>query len=132
MNKVFLSGRLVKDAELNYIQSTGMAKSTFTIAVDRNYQKKGTDKKVDYIICEMLGKVTESLNSYLTKGKSLMVEGELNIDNYEKDGERKSFTKVKVDRVEFQQGARTEESKTPQVPDSQFENFTVEDDDIPF
>ena len=132
MNKVFLSGRLVKDAELNYIQSTGTPKSTFTIAVDRSYQKKGADKKVDYINCEMLGKGAESLNSYLTKGKPLMIEGELNIDNYEKDGERRSFTKVKVDRVEFQQGARTEESKAPQIPDGQFENFIAEDDDIPF
>ena len=133
MNKVFLSGRLVKDAELNYIQSTGTAKSTFTIAVDRNYQKKGTDKKVDYIICEMLGKVTESLNSYLTKGKPLMVEGELNIDNYEKDGEKRSFTKVKVDRLEFLASNSNNENKA-NANALEYTGFQQIDDndDIPF
>jgi single-stranded DNA-binding protein len=60
-----------------------------------------------------------------------MVDGELNIDNYEKDGEKRSFTKVKVDRVEFQQGAKVEEHKENNV--SEFQTMSdIDTDDIPF
>ena len=101
MKKIILTGRLVKDAELGFIGTTGTPKMTFTLAVERNYQKDKNNKKVDFINCEMIGQHTEKLSTYVTKGKAILVEGELNIDNYEKDGEKKSFTKVKVDRLEF-------------------------------
>ena len=99
MNKIVLTGRLTKDAELGFIGATGTPKMVFSLAVERNYQKDKNNKKVDFINCEMIGKHTENLCQYLTKGKALMVEGELNIDNYEKAGEYRSFTKVKVDKV---------------------------------
>ena len=56
MNKIILTGRLVKDAELGFIGATGTPKMTFTLAVERNYQKDKNNKKVDFINCEMLGK----------------------------------------------------------------------------
>ena len=127
MNKILLSGRLTKDAELGYIAVTGTPKASFSIAVDRAYQKKGADKKTDFINCEMIGKHTENLSKYLTKGKALMVEGELNIDNYEKAGEYRSFTKVKVDKVEFQAGTNKFEEATI---NGQFQELAT--DDIPF
>ena len=105
MNKILLAGRIVKDADLSYIPSTQTAKTTFTLAVERNFQKDKNNKKVDFINCEMLGKHTENLCQYLSKGKALIVEGELNIEKYDKDGETRSYTKVKVDKVEFQAGS---------------------------
>ena len=75
MNKVVLTGRLVKDSELNYIGATGTPKMVFTLAVERNYQKKGADKKVDFINMEMIGQHTEKLCQYVTKGKAILVEG---------------------------------------------------------
>ena len=90
MNKVVLTGRLVRDAELSYIASTATPKMSFSMAVERAYQKDKNNKKVDFINCEMIGKHTENLCQYVTKGKQILVEGELNIDNYEKDGEKRS------------------------------------------
>ena len=55
----------------------------------------------------MLGKHTENLCQYVTKGKLIAVDGELNIEQYEKDGEKRSYTKVKVDKLEFLGGAST-------------------------
>ena len=127
MNKIIISGRLVRDAELSYIASTATPKMSFSIAVERNYQKDKNNKKVDFINCEMIGKHTENLCQYVTKGKQVLVEGELNIDNYEKDGEKRSFTKVKVDRLEFLGGATTEK-KTEEL---NFQEVDV-DEDIPF
>lgn len=131
MNRVILTGRLVRDAELSYITSTATPKMSFSIAVERAYQKDKNNKKVDFINCEMIGKHTENLCQYVTKGKQILVEGELNIDNYEKDGEKRSFTKVKVDRLEFLSGATTE--KKSNADTLEFADFQeVDNDEIPF
>ena len=131
MNKVILSGRVTRDAELSYIPNAGVPKLSFGLAVERNYQKDKNNKKVDFINCEMIGQHTEKLSQYVTKGKAILVEGELNIDNYEKDGERRSFTKVKVDRLEFLASNSNNENKNTT---SDFGNFQEvgNDEDIPF
>ena len=126
MNKILLVGRLVRDAELSFLAGTGTPKVTFTIAVDRAYQKDKDNKKVDFIPCEQIGKHVEKLSAYLTKGKLLGVEGELNIDQYEKDGQKKSFTKVKVDRLEFL-GGKSDNNFVPSKP-----NFEAIEDELPF
>ena len=126
-NQVILTGRLTKDAELSFLPGTGMPKVTFILAVDRNYQKDKNNKKVDFIPAEMIGKHVEKLAQYLTKGKQILVIGELNIDQYEKDGQKKSFTKVKVDRLEFLGGGKQEEHD----PAGKFKEVLMEDD-LPF
>ena len=131
MNKVIISGRLTRDSELSYIASTSTPKMSFSLAVERNYQKDKNNKKVDFITCEMLGKSAENLCQYITKGKQIMVEGELNIDQYEKDGEKRSFTKVKVDRIEFQKGGGNSNTEK-KTEEPSFEEFNIEGDDIPF
>ena len=127
MNKIILSGGITRDAELTFIGQTGTPKMAFSLAVERGYQKDKNNKVVDYINCEMIGKHTENLCQYLTKGKALMVEGELNIDNYEKAGEFRSFTKVKVDKVEFQASNNKFEEATV---NGEFQELAT--DDIPF
>ena len=132
MNKVVLTGRLVRDSELSYIASTSTPKMSFSMAVERNYQKDKNNKKVDFINCEQLGKHVENLCQYVTKGKQILVEGELNIDNYEKDGEKRSFTKVKVDRLEFLSNATTEKkTNTDTLEFTDFQEVN-DDEDIPF
>ena len=126
MNKILLTGRLTKDADMSFLPGTGTPKVTFTIAVDRAYQKDKNNKKTDFITCEQIGKYTEKLVTYLTKGKMIGIEGELNIDTYEKDGQKKSFTKVKVDRLEFLGGGKQEYD-----PKGRFEEVLM-DDSLPF
>ena len=132
MNKIILSGGITRDAELSFIGQTGTPKMSFSLAVERGYQKDKNNKVVDYINCEMIGKHTENLCQYVTKGKQTLVEGELNIDNYEKDGEKRSFTKVKVDRLEFLSNAATE--KKTNADTLEFTDFQEvnDDEDIPF
>ena len=133
MNKIIISGRLVRDAELSYIASTATPKMSFSMAVERNYQKDKNNKKVDFINCEMIGKHTENLCQYVTKGKQILVEGELNIDNYEKDGEKRSFTKVKVDRLEFLGGNSNTNTENKQGNEYKVEESNdFDEDEIPF
>ena len=130
MNKVIISGRLTRDSELSYIASTSTPKMSFSLAVERNYQKDKNNKKVDFINMEMIGKHCENLCQYVTKGKAILVEGELNIDQYEKDGEKRSFTKVKIDRIEFQKGGGNSNTEK-KVEEPTFQEFDA-DEDIPF
>ena len=125
LNKIMLTGRLTKDADMSFLPGAGTPKVTFTVAVDRAYQKDKTNKKVDFIPMEMIGKHVEKLAPYLTKGKMIGIEGELNIDTYEKDGQKKSFTKVKVDRLEFLGGGKAVGTTPPKFD-------PVLDDDLPF
>ena len=125
-NQINLVGRLTKDCELSYLPGTGTPKVTFVLAVPRNYQKDKNNKVVDFIPCEMIGRHTEKLATYLTKGKQIYCLGELNIDQYEKDNQKKSFTKVKVDRVEFVGGGKTETNTLP----NEFE--AIDDSELPF
>ena len=127
MNKVVLTGRLVRDAELSYIASTATPKMSFSMAVERNYQKDKNNKKVDFIPVEMLGSHTEKLAQYVTKGKMIGITGELHIDQYEKDGQKKSFTKVNADRLEFLGGGKQEDHD----PTGKFKEVLM-DEDLPF
>ena len=126
MNRIVLVGRLVRDCEPSVLPGTGTGKITFTLAIDRAYQKDKNNKKVDFIPVEMIGNHTTKLAQYMTKGKQVAVEGELNIDVYEKNGEKKSFTKVKADRVEFVGGGKVETNTLP----NEFE--AIDDDSLPF
>ena len=126
MNRIVLVGRLVRDCEPSVLPGTGTGKITFTLAIDRAYQKDKNNKKVDFIPVEMIGNHTTKLAQYMTKGKQVAVEGELNIDVYEKNGEKKSFTKVKADRVEFVGGGKAETNTLP----NEFE--AIDDNELPF
>ena len=125
-NQIILTGRLTKDAEPSVFSVSWTGKMTFTLAVERNYQKDKNNKKVDFIPCEQIGNHTTKLCQYMTKGKQVLVIGELNIDQYEKDGQKKSFTKVKVDRVEFVGGGKTETNTLPN------EFAAIDDEELPF
>ena len=133
MNKIILSGGITRDAELSFIGSNGVPKMNFSLAVERGYQKDKNNKVVDYINCEMIGKHTENLYQYITKGKQIVVEGELNIDSYMKDDERKTYTKVKVDKLEFQKSgssANTDMKVKNEFKLEEFGNFETEE--VPF
>ena len=60
-----------------------------------------------------------------------MVEGELNIEQYEKNGEKRSYTKVKVDRLEFLSSNNNENKSNANT--LEFTEFQeVDNDEIPF
>lgn len=129
MNKLILTGRLTKDAELSFIPGSGTPKMTYTLAVERSYQKDKNNKKVDFVPCEAIGKHCENLCQYVTKGKLVAVTGELNIDQYESNGEKKSFTKCKVDSLEFLGGSNDNKQDNQ---NQGFQPIEADMDDIPF
>ncbi|EJA6329133.1 single-stranded DNA-binding protein [Clostridioides difficile] len=135
MNSVILIGRLTKDPELKYIPGSGTAVSTFTIAVDRDYIKKDGTKETDFIPIEVMGKLAEVCANNLGKGRLVAVEGSIRVNSYEKDGEKRTYTKVHANKIKFLDYKKEDNEKEymfePKGLDQQgFQ--AIDDPDIPF
>lgn len=98
MNIVFFTGRLTKDPELKFIAGSGKAVCNFSIAVDRPFSK---EKQADFFRVVVWGKTAENCAEYLEKGRKVAVKGHLINEQYEKDGQKMTFTKIIADNVEF-------------------------------
>ena len=96
MNLVVLTGRLTREPELKYGQS-GKAFCRFSLAVDRPF-KKG---EADFINCVAFGKTGELVSEYLKKGNKCGVQGRMQMNSYEKDGEKRTTYDVICDSIEF-------------------------------
>lgn len=99
MNSVILIGRLTRDPELKFGQS-GKAYSRFSLAVDRIFQRG----EADFINCVAFGKTAELIGEYLRKGNRAGVQGRLQMNRYEVNGEKRTSYDVVVDTVEFLEG----------------------------
>lgn len=124
-NSVLLTGRITKDLELKDVGS--FKKCDFVLAVDRDFAKEG-QQQTDFINITCFNKTAENLCKYQGKGSKILVLGSLNIDQYKKDGENKTFTKVIANKIEFLES----KNKNSQNNNS-FEPVNDDDDyDLPF
>ena len=129
MNHVVLVGRLTKDPELRYIPGSNTAVANFTVAVDRDYTKKDGTRETDFIPVEVMGKTAEFCSNYLSKGRLVGIQGSIKIDRYEKNGEKKSVTKVNARTVKaLDKKSQSEVSE----PSNDIGFQAVDDEDIPF
>jgi single-strand DNA-binding protein len=101
VNNVVIMGNLTRDPELRYTQG-GAAVCDLGIAL--NYVRgKGDEKKeeVSFIDVTTFGKNAENAANYLKKGRQVVIEGRLQQDRWEKDGQKHSKVKVVAERVTF-------------------------------
>jgi single-strand DNA-binding protein len=146
-NKVLLMGNLTRDPEVRYTPK-GTAVGDLGIAINDSYKAQdGTIKEtVTYVDIEVWGRQAETCKQYLTKGRAVFVEGQLKLDQWEQDGQKKSKLKVRADRVQFlgggpgRPGGGEQRSATSSGPTAARPASTVSedsppppgDDDIPF
>ena len=131
MNKIFIKGRLTKSPELKHITDE-MSVTKFSVAVDRK-AKAGEEKKTDFINCTAWNKQGEFIEKYFSKGQEIAIVGRLEVNNYEKDGERKTSVYVVVEEVEFV-GSKKKEQKEDieNVGDLEIDFNYTDDSDLPF
>lgn len=99
MNNVILIGRLTADPRTTFT-TTGKARTTFTLAVDR--PKKGDDVSADFPRIVAWGATAETCDKYLAKGRQVAIVGRITTGSYkDKDGSTVYTTEVTADRVEF-------------------------------
>ncbi|MCR5788235.1 MAG: single-stranded DNA-binding protein [Bacilli bacterium] len=148
MNKVILIGRLSQDPEMRTTPS-GVATTTFNVAVSRNYTNQSGERETDFFRCVAWRKQAENIARYTQKGSQVAVEGRLQSRSYDaQDGTRRYVTEVIADNVTFL-GSRGEGSTQMNQPQDAsndveineasmdpFKDFgeeiTLGDEDLPF
>ena len=113
LNHAVLQGRLVRDPELRRTGS-GVAVTSFTIAVDRDYNPKdGAEKEVDFIDCNAWRGTAEFVSKYFTKGSMAIVSGRLQIRNWQdKEGKKRRNAEVVADSVYFGDSRKSSEGNS--------------------
>lgn len=104
INSVNITGRLVRDAELKY---TGGGTPVLNFAVAVNKSVKRNDQWQDeghFFDCVLWGKLGEAVNQYMKKGIQVAVDGELQQDRWEKDGQKHSKVKIRVNNLRMMGG----------------------------
>lgn len=104
LNKIFLLGNLTRDTELRYLPS-GSAVCEFGLAVNRRYTANNGQERDEtcFIDVSVWGKQAETCDRYLQKGSSLLVEGRLQMDQWQdrETGKTRSKLKVIAERTQF-------------------------------
>jgi single-strand DNA-binding protein len=102
LNKVFLMGNLTRDPELKYTPQ-GTAVCDFSIAINEKFKSKdgSWQEKVHYIDIQAWARQAETCGEYLKKGRPVFVEGRLQQDRWEQDGQKRNKIRVNALRVMF-------------------------------
>ena len=102
LNRVLLIGNLTKDPELRYTPS-GTPVANLRLAVNSSFKDQAGQRKVEtcFITVVVWSRQAEICNQYLTKGRSIFIEGRLIYRSWEAEGQKRSTMEVRADRVQF-------------------------------
>ncbi|HTV76275.1 MAG TPA: single-stranded DNA-binding protein [Candidatus Baltobacteraceae bacterium] len=143
-NKVILAGNLTRDPELRYTPK-GTAIARLGIACNRKWKSETGELKeeVTFVDVDAFGKQAETIGQYLKKGRPILIEGRLRLDQWEdkQSGQKKSKLGVVLESFQFLDSgggrgdsegapARAPSAAAPQAeaPDAE----PPHDDDVPF
>jgi single-strand DNA-binding protein len=101
-NRVILVGNVTRDPELRYIPS-GTAVTDLGLAVnDRRKNPSGEwVEETTFIDVTLWARQAEVAGEYLSKGSSVLIEGRLKLDTWEKEGQKHSKLKVIGERMQM-------------------------------
>lgn len=100
MNKAILSGRITNDLELRYT-SNSKEILNINLAVRRDYKNAQGEYDTDFIKVSVFGASAKYLNEHCGKGKRIQVEGRIQVQQYEKNDERRYDTSIIAEKVEI-------------------------------
>jgi single-strand DNA-binding protein len=111
LNKVLLIGNLTRDPELR-VTPGGLSICKFGLAVNRNFTDKNGEKREEttFVDIDAFGRQAETISKYVTKGKPLLVEGRLKLDQWEdkNSGEKRSRLGVVLENFQFLGGRESD------------------------
>jgi single-strand DNA-binding protein len=96
-NRVYLVGNLVKDPELKDIGNSNKV-TNFTIASNRNWTGPEGQKmeEVSFLDCVAYGKRAETINTYFSKGRKMLIEGRLKQEKWTDKDTQKTQSRIRV------------------------------------
>ena len=111
-NKIILMGNLTRDPEIR-MTPKGTAVANFGLATNRKFRdESGADREeVCFIDVEAFGKDADNIGKYFTKGKGILVEGRLKLEQWEDKStkEKRSKHRVTLERFTFLPGGKRED-----------------------
>jgi single-strand DNA-binding protein len=153
LNKILLIGNLTRDVEIRYTQG-GTAIAKFGLAVNRRWKDRnaGEDREETmFIDVNVFGRSAEIAHQYLSKGRQVLVEGRLVLEQWtDQNGQKRSRHSVSADNLQFLGGARSDggdqsqsgdyqtpkesapQRQTEARPQSSATSVNIEDEEIPF
>ena len=138
LNKVMLIGNLGKDPEVRFTAS-GQAVASFSLATSEKFKGKTGEweERTEWHNITLWGKLAEIAGEYLSKGKTIYVEGRLQTRKWQdKSGNDRYTTDIVGDKMQMlsPKGERSggETSSAPKSSASSYEEPPFQDDDIPF
>lgn len=130
LNHIVLMGRLTKDPELRRTGS-GIAVTSFTLAVDRDFKSQDGQKHTDFIDVTCWRNTAEFAAKYFAKGRAAVVSGRLENRKWQdKNGNNRYSAEVVADNVYFADSKR--DGGEFQVIENDDANPFEDDDDLPF
>ncbi|HWD93717.1 MAG TPA: single-stranded DNA-binding protein [Verrucomicrobiae bacterium] len=148
-NKVILVGNLTRDPELRYTPK-GMAIAKIGLAVNRNWTSESGEKKeeVTFVDVDIFGRTAENVAQYMKKGRPILIEGRLRLDQWDdkQTGQKRSKLGVVAETVQFlgspaggsggEGGGEAPPRRAPApsapAPSSAEPDMPPPDDDVPF
>jgi single-strand DNA-binding protein len=116
LNRVILVGRTSQDPELRYTDK-GKAVCTSTIVTTRRVKEGDNwNEKAEFNRITLWGKTAETFASYVPKGNLVTVEGRLQTDSYEKDGQKRYSTKVVIEKLVLMPNKKKEDTLDSREP----------------
>ena len=140
LNKVMLIGNLGKDPEVRYTAS-GQAVAGFSLATSEKFKGKSGEweERTEWHNITLWGKLAEIAGEYLSKGKTVYIEGRLQTRKWQdKSGNDRYTTDIVGDKMQMlsPKGENRRGSEVTSEPTSgggsNYEEPPFQDDDIPF
>jgi single-strand DNA-binding protein len=108
VNKVILVGNLGRDPEIRYTKD-GQAVANFTLATTENFggREGKREERTEWHRIVVWGKTAENCAQYLSKGRTVYIEGRIQTREWEdKEGQKRKTTEVVAQTVQFLGGPR--------------------------
>jgi len=130
MNKVVLMGRLTKDPEVRYTQSTNTMVTGFTLAVNRRFVKQGEERQADFINIIAWSKTAEFCSKYFKKGQQVGIIGRIQTRTWDDDQGQKHFATEVIAEEAYFADSKKENDFESTMQNQEFE--VTSQDDLPF
>lgn len=135
-NQVGLMGRITREPEIKFLQSTNNSVIRFSVAVERDYKTAGEERpKADFINCVAWNKMAEFISKNFAKGSMIMLTGRIETGSYDNANGGKTYTtEVNVSKAYFTGERRGQQAaEQPQPSGDGFMDIPDGiDADIPF
>jgi single-strand DNA-binding protein len=102
-NRIIIVGNLTRDPQLSYTPAN-TAVCKFGIATNRKFKDRegNTREEVCFVDCTVFGRAGETFNQYMGKGRSVLLEGRLSLNQWTTpEGDKRSKHEVVVENFTF-------------------------------